>query len=473
MSCFAVAQRPQFYNDALPFSGTWLRWRVRSKAVSLVHSLFAIAMAASLEDSFEALAQRSAVSESTFLLLKQHGITSCSAFFFRVPSLADVDEFVRHGIAPFDAWEESPADGSAGKEIKKAEKLNWTANENRSWTEFKFSPEAGSIRQLWEAAKIVAKRQLEAGEDGSSERKISAAVAASMLKRAVDSGMPEPAESEVPGKLCLTKVSANLAAGGPFSYLAWGSYTTASEESRAERMGYKADRAFSLKLGESEAGARSVGLKSVESEIVKFNVGDLVTLQDTLRVRSFAHRILNLVAFEVYEAWTAVLIRALKQDAHQSMRRPTMAEVRLADRLVHEAVLRYASARTSTVEKGLKYFGTDAGKGHELLQVLRVQAEHMPCQGVESRAQIAVSGGSSLDGKQIAASGLTLLTLFCMPPRPPQDDNKNDGKGGKAGKSKGKGKGNDGKGGKSENKKVWKEHVKVKAGEEAGDKKDG
>ena len=442
-------------------------------------------MAASLEDSFVAWAQRSAVSESVFLMLKSHGITSCNGFFFRIPSLADVDEFVRYGVAPFDAWEEDLADGS-GKEIKKAEKVNWTANEGKSWLEFKFSPEAGAIRQLWEAAKIVAKRELEAGEDGSSDRKISAAVSASMLKRAIDSGMPEPAETEVPGKLCLTKVSANLAAGGPFSYLAWESYTTASEESRAERLGYKADRTFSLRLGESDAGSRSLGLKSVESEIVKVAVCDIVALQDTLRVRSFAHQILNLVSFEVYEAWSAVLVKALKQDAPQSMRRPTLNEVRLADRHVHEAILRYASARTSTVERGLKFFGTDAGKGHEFLQVLRVQAEHLPCQGIESKAQIAVTGGSSSDSKQLASTGLTLCRVcnnprkdhvdrkFCMPPKPPQESHKVDGKGGKSGKGFGKDKNKGNKGGKSgkADKKVWKEHLKVKNAEEPVEKKE-
>ena len=61
-------------------------------------------MSASLFVTFEGAAQRVAVAESDFLLLRLEGFDCCNHLFFRLPLLSDLDDFLKDRVAPFVAW---------------------------------------------------------------------------------------------------------------------------------------------------------------------------------------------------------------------------------------------------------------------------------------------------------------------------------------------------------------------------------
>ena len=140
----------------------------------------------------------------------------------------------------------------------------------------------------------------------------------------------------------------------------------------------------------------------------------------------------------------------LKKRPPMRMRGPTLNEVRLVDRLLHEEVLSFAARGDGNLPEGLAWFASQ-GRGHKYWSFLDVQPENHPDQGLE-RSELTPAPPSfpppkiirTVDKTQDKADGMRCHVCgktrhehprrrFCIP------DGAVKGKGGKKGAGKGKG----------------------------------
>ena len=112
-------------------------------------------------------------------------------------------------------------------------------------------------------------------------------------------------------------------------------------------------------------------------------VNELLALQDTLMVRTVAHEYSQLVSHQTYQRLTNEFLRLAKKRQPDLMRGPTINEIRLVDRLIHEEILPYVAKNEETLEGGVAYYVSEMGKKSPFWSFLEGQREDQPDRGLE------------------------------------------------------------------------------------------
>jgi hypothetical protein len=130
-------------------------------------------MASKVKSVFRSLAMRLEVDESDFLLLSHDGMESADDFFFKIPSVAKLEDYLEQDMHPLAAYEQQ--DGTIVT-------FNRAANDPTPLRQWCRGQGAAAIRKLWEVSKSSAKRELdkltEERTEGEAPRKVTAAVSA-------------------------------------------------------------------------------------------------------------------------------------------------------------------------------------------------------------------------------------------------------------------------------------------------------
>ena len=352
------------------------------------------------------------VDESDFLLLSHDGMESADDFFFKIPSVAKLEDYLEQDMHPLAAYEQQ--DGTIIT-------FNRAANDPTPLRQWCRGQGAAAIRKLWEVSKSSAKRELdkltEERTEGEAPRKVTAAVSADLEARATARGLPSVLDTEKPGPWCLAKVVENFRLGGANKHLPWEDYTNEEEELRAIRLG-TVKKELGFKLTPTGDGFKK------ESDGPKFShthVLDLISLQDTLKTRAIAFDFLELGDYDDLMKLLEVFIRKLKQRTPERMRTPTIHEVRMVDRLIFEDVLASVARGSGTIREGIRFYVFGDGASHKVWDFLDVQIETMPDRGIERRPGLgrgALVGGAPndrlVDG---SGKGAASVCFICGKPR--------------------------------------------------------
>jgi hypothetical protein len=350
-------------------------------------------MTASVERVFAAMAVSVDVAESDFLLLRARGFTSASSLYFRVPERADFEDILKSYILPNAGFD--PQDGTGINVFART-----AVGPAITWAEFKTSQDAAALRQLWQASKQLATKEIErmtedTGVDGKSP--MTTVVHADLIEKATRA-LKVPAnlgERETPGRSTLSAVRANHGVGGKLAHLAWETFISADEERRQERLGLSKTSTQALVFKSDK-----LSVQPSNEEYLAMRVEDALSLTDCLRIRAVAFAVLNLVSLETYELYNAELLNAFRAQPALRMRGPTVAEARLVDRRIHEYLLKQVgSGRYASLEAGIREFSTSR-RNHSYWQLLEETEETTPDRGLERNELL----GSSQHGRVGKAS---------------------------------------------------------------------
>ena len=406
-------------------------------------------MASRTAPLFEALAKRLGVAESDFLLLGREGIRTADDMYYKLPTTADLEDFLRTVLFPECAY----IDEDSGQ-LTSCPRHQISQETYGVW---KRGDDAAAIRKLWKAAKGAAEKELEhlvEGRPDAETKKINTMVAADMHAKAVGRGLPsELTDAELVGTISLSNVVDNHKVGGKHAYLRWEIFTSKDDEARAIRLGLgKKPENIRLLTTEGSRELQAIGVET-DPKVNRVSVKDIVTLTDTLHIRAVAYEVAELVDFKTYQRFTDIYVRSQKVRVNDKMRRATINEVRLTDRLIHEEIAQYTVKGVGTMNEGIKFFCDNPD--HQLLGFLKLQGWGYPGQGIE----VGGSAAGSADGPPAASKclkcGLTRdeheNRRFCQLEKPIKSGTK--GGGGYKGKDKaGKGKGKTSKGSKGKDK---------------------
>ena len=332
-------------------------------------------MTSRVPDVFSCLAESLHIAVGDLELLLSEGITTADEFYFRHPSPEKLEEFLQEVLSQVtmrwdgDAWVREDRLDDNGQRL-----------DVRRWLR---SGDAAALRRLWEASRAASKRDLSRATEEADARlpaKLNIAVVTDIMSRARARGLPEFAETERPGQQTLSRISENYKHAGPWAYLAWEVYLSEEEEAlmRRTRMG-PSKPPLRLTLQESQ-----LTVVSGEADLQRSRVTDAMALLDVLKVRSVGHAWLEIVEYDAYEEWTRLLIGCFRKRQPELMRGPTIGELRMVDRQVHEEILNYAARGRSSVANGLTWFTGPEGRNHRLLRLLEGQTEDTPDLSLES-----------------------------------------------------------------------------------------
>lgn len=344
-------------------------------------------MASKVHKVFRDLAIALEVTESDFLLLGDVGILTCEDFYYRLPGQVDLEDFLRDEVAPVACYKQGD------EPLIKYRRVN-------EWANFKKSGDAAALRKLWESSKNMAKKELDkivGDENYNAPTKITATVYQDMLDKAIDKGMPNLGPNLLPGRATLATVMANHAVGGQVKWLAWEIYVSFEEETRQDRLG------LSRPAKSSVQRAKDGGLEIVQSaeEYHKKTINDIVEITDALETRAVAYCMAGLVGYETYKELASQLVAALRKQPPTAMRGPTVNELCLIDRLIHEEVYSQAlQQKQGNMEAGLRWF-CRAGRTHPYWSMADFVAESTPDRGKERSSLIPASEA----GTSMKASG--------------------------------------------------------------------
>ena len=189
------------------------------------------------------------------------------AFFYRINSSSALEEFLTEECFEHCGLETAGPEGEEPTLTVVDRFPDGTAPTLRAWMR---DASAASLRRLWDACRSAAKSDIESLTDSSdspARTKLSALVIADLFQKARQKALPILSHCESPGPRCLQEVSDNFRAGGPFSYIAWESYTSTENERLAEP------------------------IRPIE---------DVLSLSEVLRIRAAAHASLDLITFASY-----------------------------------------------------------------------------------------------------------------------------------------------------------------------------
>lgn len=368
-------------------------------------------MTSAVASVFRNLAGRLEVEECDLLNLQVEGVVNAEAFYYRLPTAEKLEAFLEEVIYPKEGfYETSGTDGS--QHVSRRDRAGADEPSRRAWLR---SGPAASLRRLWEASKTTAKHDLEALTQDKFEgpSRVSAPVLADMEARAVARGLPRLGDTEKPGALALAKVVDNFRAGGQFKYLAWEEFTSRDDEARAERQGLTRKEStlrFTIKDG-------SLAAEPGVPQFKKASVSDIVMLEDCLKVRAAAHDIADVASYDLYVRLTSSFLRTLKKEPPDRMRGPTLNEVRLVDRLIHEEVLEHVAKEEGNLNDGLEWY-LGAGSSHKVWDFLEPVALEVPDRGVErahakrkAESALSLAGAASSGGLPAAPPGAKEVAL--------------------------------------------------------------
>jgi len=236
-------------------------------------------MSSKIPAIFKTYAQRFNVDEGDFRTLETKGIGTIEAYFFNVPNETALEKFLVDQIYPVTTTMSEEGD------LTSVERAGTAPDE---WI---CSAAAGSLRQLWECAKIVARKDL---EDAVSQRisivprKINAIVLQDMIGQAVKKGMPQPLSRHLPGPLTLSKVVDNLSMNGPCKWIDWSNYVSRDDEDAAIRLGFGATT-LGLSIVHNTQTGLLTGVQD-QPDIRRLDAMDLEIFRNVMTLRSVAHR---------------------------------------------------------------------------------------------------------------------------------------------------------------------------------------
>ena len=407
------------------------------------------ASASGVPQVFTAAAMRLGVEESDFLLLRHGGIATQEDLFYKVPTATVLEDYLRQEIHPRAAYQ---PEGSDSIEVFARIRLDQIP-----WSSWRRSDAAAALRKLWELSRHVAKRELEKQAeslgDGEPPKKVGTIVLADLEAKALSRGHGPFEVHEKPGPQCMAKLLANFRVEGAWRHLEWEEYTSEDEERRAARLGLvKSER--TVRFAQASGGVLSLAVGETP-ELRASRVEDLLLLQDVLLVRAVSLEFAEIGRLPTYLRLTSEYTKALKLDVPERFRRPTLSEVRLVDRLIHEEILPHVARGVGTVDEGLTFF-LGPGRTHRIWDLLKPVPEIVPDQGQERRVKVPVSGTSSSPapkqpGAARAAQDSPTLCWVCQKPRDDHENRrfceKGAGKSSKPKRAAGPGKGRkDGKG---------------------------
>jgi hypothetical protein len=156
------------------------------------------------------------------------------------------------------------------------------------------------------------------------------------------------------------------------------------EEGEALRRGKRPSRT-SLEFSD---GALKVTQKGEAIETSR--VEDQVRMQEVLKLRSTAHELAQMVTFTVYDRLSRIYLGKLRQTVPNLMRTPTINEIRMVDRVIHQECLKRLAAGRNTLEESLLWFISTAGMQHKVWKFLDPQMATLPDQGLEKRSTASI-----------------------------------------------------------------------------------
>ena len=334
-------------------------------------------MSSKIPAIFKNYAQRFFVDDAAFSVLESRNINTLDAFFFNIPNESALERFLANQILPA-----------------------MTSMTDTTLEDWLCSASAGSLRRLWECAKIVARRDL---EDEISlrvsvvPRKLQAVVLQDMFARATWEGMAQPLSRHLPGPLTLTKVVDNLSVNGACIWIDWTNYVSRDDEDAATRLGSGA-ATLGLSIVHDVQTGILMGVQD-QPDIRRFDPMDLETFRDVMTLRGVAHHIAGLVTVEVYNRLTEIYDEALTMRVAELYRPPTLGEVKKVDRDLHEDIFYHVSAGQGTLHDALVWY-TGRGKAScTFFAMLQPVPEMQPDRSAERAPLAKVVCASPLTGK--------------------------------------------------------------------------
>ena len=413
-------------------------------------------MSSKVERYFSKLAADADVSESDFLVLQSLGIRTASDMAYRFPRADDLEEMLRECVLPSSAY-----DHGAPRGVQVFPRVV-----PEVWNAWKRGADAAAIRQLYDAAKAVCKKDLDNRETAETPLKMTPLIHSDMLEKARMRGnLPRLSSSEVPGCSVLSLVSHNHSVGGPLAFVDWAKFISLDEEQRQARLGIKRVEASKLTVSDS-----SLRLQHGSEVFESTRVENIVHISEVFKLRSVAYEILELVTFEVYEHYSSELVFSFRVQPPEKFRGPTLKELHHVDRVVHEHVLKDVGAGRITFEAGLREF--TANRSHPFFLLLEPVPEGTPCRGSERLVQIDRSGidtgmasSQQHQSNKGSPAGVSLCRVcglprdqhdkrrFCVEGAKPKSGGKAPGQKGGRGRQQGGGRHGKGRGGGGESRK--------------------
>ena len=339
---------------------------------------------------FFALAKKIEVEENDSLLLQGLGISTAEKFSSRIANPAMLE-----------AWLSTVAFTKVGIMVDDKAELTDRGIDEPDKEAWLTSDAVGAIRRLWEASKEVSKVDLAALTSAQDMRggplaKPGAVVLAELRRKADAEGIQFSSDKTIPGDSTIALVRANITPGGPHKHLEWELYINLRDDNLLQRTTDDPRKKIWQMMRDNSNGA--MYSQQIEVPPLRPRVNDILILQDVLELRANAHIICGLVSNSAYLAYNAMILKALRQEPPVNFRPPSLLEVRMVDREVHQEIYRWIASGDSDLEPGLIFYSKI--ENSPLLKLLEFVSSNTPERGVERASNLLTSesAGSNLMG---------------------------------------------------------------------------
>ena len=312
------------------------------------------------------------VAESDFIVLKKEGIGCFEDLFYRLPTREDLEKFLEEVVHKKGGYRD------AAGELHLYDRLG------EPWGTWKRSDDAACLRKLWAFGSTLCKSELEdltSGVGTGDRIKFTIAAAAELEKKAVQKGMTQPASDvERPSLWTLQRLANNHSLSGKHLHMEWENFVSMDQEDRVRRSGsgLKEKPAVFLVGGKH----LQVHDQEIELEGVQVVTG-LVSLREVLDLRARSFAMLELVPFALMSSLHEKYYSLLRQRTAESMRPPTLNEVRKFDREAMRQALRWKSEKQGEISDCLNFYLNTPGV--TLWRLLDPVPETLPDQGLEKK----------------------------------------------------------------------------------------
>ena len=344
-----------------------------------------------IRSAFLTWAKRFEVTEHDLLTLEKLGVVSCESFYWKVPNPELLEKFLEQRIWP-----------SVTTRITNGD-LESSVREDMPLEDWLLHDDAGAVRRLWEASKDIAKIDLKVLiEDRSTKdqpRKITLQVYKEMCAQATERGMPTMPERHRPGLLTLSRVVSNIRQGGDFEWLSWELFVSYEDEKLAMRTGYDPKK-LGMKLVQDVDTGILVGEKPVPDirHVSVTNEKDLTTMME---IRAFSTDITNTCEKKVYDKLRERYLHSISKVPVLGFRQPTLGEVRVCDRLLHETIYEYVSAGTGMFQDGVEYYTGAGFYEAPCFEMLKHVPSSLPDRSIEKQPVVkVVNADAAVTGSQ-------------------------------------------------------------------------
>ena len=330
---------------------------------------------------FMELAQKMSVAEMDFLTLKGMGIVNLSKFYYRTGDKEGLENFLRDNIFPYGTIEETNARTG---EVTLRGFMRWRSGDYRDQGEWMTSDDAGALRKLWKIAKTESDKDLEQiteePVEGVTQKRIGLTVMQHLNSTCDELGL-RTTPFDRPGGLTLAMINGNHKPAVLPMHIPWEKFLSEDDEARAQRLNLNKKEAGIRLLPQKDTG--TVKAMQATRELARSPVEDVQTMREVLKIRTHGYAMLQIVEQNIYQEYTDEYERALRRVVPDKMRVPTMNEVKLVDRFIHERIFEELSRRRGgSLQEGLVYFLDN--KNHRFWKFIDEQPAEYPDQGHEA-----------------------------------------------------------------------------------------